>query len=573
MHSKQSRGWDRGSPGRRRPGAERDFHRRDSGSPDRFKRGRWESPPRNRMDSPGRMRRRDFESPSRAGRKDAFVSPKSRRGGYDEAFNPPLTERRRPEEDYHLRLMHSDLHQEARGPAGLVFLCSSSTLRECFRFRVFGLPAAQREVVERVVPGTKLFLFNVDTKELFGVFDAASRGGLNLVPEAFLDSKGIYEAQVRFNILRECLPLADDIVNDVLRENFSQRGKFDCKLSADQVLKILQLFSRQEMRPGAPGQERVWFGQDSRNMFLGINGMDPDGRRFPSLPGLDPQVLMGRHPVDGGPPPDPAVILGQGMIEEADQLALKYLQNNPAIAGIRLEPVNISLLSSSRNNAQSSFSNPTMDHDQGGFAAANLQPNGHPFSAAPNSRFLGLPGSSVSEAANIERMEHLGAGQFMPGSLVGGERGLLPMPSVQHHMPGMPSVNPAGFPPGLPNQPGMIRPYPPAGPFPMGAGPLTGIPPEFGGPHLPFHPLQGNHVIPPHLGNLPRQLGNSLQVGNRADIRQVPNFQAGKKKRIKQKKRSKHQKVLGGGDNADKKDEMDDKKDGASTEQAESAEA
>ncbi|KAI5080084.1 hypothetical protein GOP47_0005563 [Adiantum capillus-veneris] len=520
MHAKQSRGWDRGSPGRRRPGVERDFHRRDTGSPDRFKRGRWESPPRNRIDSPGRMRRKDYESPSRAGRKDAPISPKSRRGGFDDGPNPSLSERRRLEDDYYLRMMHQDVLQEARGPA-------------------------------------------------------ASRGGLNLVPEAFLESKGTYEAQVRFIILRECLPLADDIVNDVLRENFSQRGKFDCELSADQVLKILQLFSRQEMRPGLPGQEREWAGQDGRNMSLGVNGLDPDGRHFPSLPGLD---LMGRTPVDGGLPPDPAVILGQGMIEEADQLALKYLQNNPAIAGIRLEPVNISLLSSSlRNNAQP---NHTMDHDQGGFAAVNLQPNGTPFPAGQNPRFLGLPGGSGPDSANIDRMEHLGAdggkrfGQFLPGSLGGGERGLLPMPSMQHHIPGMPPVNQAGFPPSLPNQPGMIRPFPPAGPFPMAAGPLASVPPEFGGPHLPFHPLQGSHAIPPHLGN-PSQLGNPLQAGNRPNNRQGLNAKGGnnkQKKNKQQKKRSKHQKVLGGGYTNEKKNEPDDK-DGAAAEPAESAEA
>lgn len=539
------------------------FQRRDIGSPDRSKRGRWESPPRNRMDSPARLRRRDFESPSRVGRREGLSSPKLRRGGFDDGPKPSLSERRRPEEEYHLRPMHQDVHLEARGPAGLVFLCSSSTIRECFHFRVFGLPAAQREVVERVVPGTKLFLFNFDTKELFGVFEAASRGGLHLVPEAFQDSKATYAAQVRFNIFRECLPLADDIAKDVLRENFSQRGKFDCELSADQVLKIMQLFSRQEVRPGMPGQERERIGQ---NMLLGINGMDSDGRRFSSLPGLEPQGLTSRPHADGFPPPDPAVILRQGMIEEADQLALKYLQNNPAIAGIRLEPVNLSLLSSSlRNNLQPSFSNGPLDRDQGGFGA--LQLNGMPFPAGQNSRFLGHPGSSASDAANMDRMEHSGVdggklfGQFMPGSLGGGERGLLPIPPT-HHIAGMPPPNQPGFPLG---QPGMMHPFPPSGPFPMAAGPLGGVPPEFGGPQVPFHPSQGPHGIPPHVGN-PSQLVNSHQAVNPGNNYQAANAKMGNKRRTKQRKRSKHQKVLGGGDN-------NDKKDGATAEAVDSAEA
>eukprot|EP00250_Pteridium_aquilinum_P020866 c24971_g1_i1 orf=184-1965(+) len=589
MHSKQSRGWDRVSPARRRPGAERGkvehFHRRDTGSPDRSKRGRWESPSGNRMDSPSRMRRRDFESPPRPFRKDVISPLKSRRGGFDDGPRPSLSERRRVEEEYHVHAMHQDGHREGQGPAGLVFLCSSSTLRECFHFRVLGLPAAQREIVERVVPGTKLFLFNFDTKELFGVFEAASRGGLNLVPEAFLDFKGTYDAQVRFKILRECLPLADDIVRDVLRENFSQRGKFDCELSADQVLKIMQLFSHQEMRPGHPGQEREKVGQDSRSIPLGVNALEPDGHRLSSaLHGTESQLLMNRALADGANP-DPAVILGQGMIEQVDQLALKYLQNNPGFVGIRLDPVNMSLLSSSlRNNPRTSFSNPSMDRDQANFAAASLQPmgprQGVPFPAGgdgiPNPRFLGHLGSSVPDAANMDRMEHRGAdggkilGRFMPGSIAS-ERGLLPIPAMPHHVPlqpGMPVPNQAGFPlqPGMPNQPGMMHPFPDGasvpGAFPMAAGGLGGARPEFGGPYAPFHPLQGPHGIPPHVVNPPQP----PQLANRPNNRQVPISKvANKPKKNKQRKRSRNFKVLGG--------EKDDKKDDAGAEALESADA
>ncbi|KAH7373931.1 hypothetical protein KP509_17G080100 [Ceratopteris richardii] len=574
MHPKQSRELERGSPGRRRPGSERGkvelFHRE---SPDRAKRGRWGSPPRSHMDSPGRMWKRDFESPSRAGRKDLLISPRSRRGGFEDGPNLS-SDRHRHEEDYHIRPpMHQDIQgRDTKSPAGLVFLCSSSTFKECFHFRVFGLPAPQKEVVERVLPGTKLFLFNFDSKELFGVFEAVSRGGLNLVPEAFLDAKATYAAQVRFSIVSECLPLADEIVNDVLRDNFSQRGKFDCELSADQVFKLMQLFSRQMIRPGPPSQERERHLQDSRSLPFSMNRLDPDGRPFPSLlPGFEPQLPINRPHVDGGPIPDPAAILGPGMIEEADQVALKYLKDNPAIVGIRLEPVNISLLSSAlRNNLPSGLLNASISRDHGAFPAFNLQLNGSqqglPF-PVPNPRLLGHPGGSVPDSVNLDRMEHLGAdagkmfGQFTPGSLGAVERGLLPVPPMHHHVPGMLPVNLHGVPSGLPNQPGMIRPFPPGGPFPSSAGPLAGIPPELGGPHVPPHPLQGPHGIPPHIGN-PPQLGNpQMGIYPNDHLRRRPGKKWNKLKKNKQKKKSKQQKGAGGGSKDDKEDDNDKKDD------------
>mgnify|MGYP007130472508 CR=1 FL=1 len=76
MHSKPSRPWERGSPGKRRLGGGRGsppiehFRRRDIGSPGRSKRGKWESPSRNRVGSPSWTHRRGFESPQRAGRRE-----------------------------------------------------------------------------------------------------------------------------------------------------------------------------------------------------------------------------------------------------------------------------------------------------------------------------------------------------------------------------------------------------------------------------------------------------------------------------------------------------------------------
>ena len=80
--------------------------------------------------------------------------------------------------------------------AGLIFMCNGETKKDCFKYRVFGLPEAKKDIVEQVKKGTKLFLFDIDKRVLYGVYNASSEGGMNLVQEAFKDSDRKFPAQV-----------------------------------------------------------------------------------------------------------------------------------------------------------------------------------------------------------------------------------------------------------------------------------------------------------------------------------------------------------------------------------------
>lgn len=83
------------------------------------------------------------------------------------------------------------------GP-GYIFMCNGKTKADCYRYRVFGLPSARMDILEKIKPYMKLFLFDFDAKLLYGIYVAASGGQLAIEPAAF---GGKFSAQVRFSSL------------------------------------------------------------------------------------------------------------------------------------------------------------------------------------------------------------------------------------------------------------------------------------------------------------------------------------------------------------------------------------
>ncbi|KAK8926525.1 hypothetical protein KSP39_PZI018414 [Platanthera zijinensis] len=122
---------------------------------------------------------------------------------------------------------------------GLVFMCNAKTKKDCFKYHILGLPESKKELVAKIYKGMRLFLFDIDLKLMYGIYKAAGPGGYNIESKAF-DSK--FPSQVRFNVLKDCLPLPEETFRAAIKDNYFKRNMFDCQLSSEQVKNLCKLF-------------------------------------------------------------------------------------------------------------------------------------------------------------------------------------------------------------------------------------------------------------------------------------------------------------------------------------------
>ena len=117
---------------------------------------------------------------------------------------------------------------------GFLFACTRKTEAECLERQLFGTGKAYGPIVIRVRKGDLLFLNNVSTNNLYGVYRAVSDGAYNIQSDAW---KGKYPYQVKTEVLGEkiTLPNAKNILNILkIRRNTPVFGK--------KLIDVLDLF-------------------------------------------------------------------------------------------------------------------------------------------------------------------------------------------------------------------------------------------------------------------------------------------------------------------------------------------
>lgn len=87
---------------------------------------------------------------------------------------------------------------------GFLFACTRKTEAECFERLLFGADKVYAPIVIRVRKGDLVFLNNLDTDMLYGVFRAVSDGGFNIQPDAW---QGKYPYQVKVESVGERMAL------------------------------------------------------------------------------------------------------------------------------------------------------------------------------------------------------------------------------------------------------------------------------------------------------------------------------------------------------------------------------
>ncbi|XVF08596.1 hypothetical protein REPUB_Repub07fG0016700 [Reevesia pubescens] len=138
--------------------------------------------------------------------------------------------------------------------SGFIFMCNRRTKPQCYMYRVFGLPVGKLEVVEKIKPSMKLFLYDFELKLLY-VLWMVSTGFHGYQPALLL--------LVRFKICRDCLPLHESSFRHVIENNYQKGFKFNQELNKRQVGSLLSLF--RPLTVSAPGSRQPVLLQSMQN--------------------------------------------------------------------------------------------------------------------------------------------------------------------------------------------------------------------------------------------------------------------------------------------------------------------
>ncbi|KAM0994460.1 hypothetical protein ACFX2A_010118 [Malus domestica] len=108
----------------------------------------------------------------------------------------------------HLAIYYASMRNLSKNRlGGVVFGCTKTTIEECLSKQLFGLPGAHFSYVKNITPGLPFFLFNSSDRKLHGIFEAASRGQLNINPYGWTtdgSERTQFPAQVQIRVWVQC---------------------------------------------------------------------------------------------------------------------------------------------------------------------------------------------------------------------------------------------------------------------------------------------------------------------------------------------------------------------------------
>lgn len=131
---------------------------------------------------------------------------------------------------------------------GFIFACTDDTEEECLTRMLFGTDRVYGPVVIRVRRGDLLFLNNMDSDRIYGVFKAVSDGGFKIQPEAW---GGKYPYQVEVEILGDIIKL--DNAKQILRRFKIKRNT---PLYGKKLLQFLDLFLQKITQKSCENSEK-----------------------------------------------------------------------------------------------------------------------------------------------------------------------------------------------------------------------------------------------------------------------------------------------------------------------------
>ncbi|KAL3629864.1 hypothetical protein CASFOL_026176 [Castilleja foliolosa] len=136
---------------------------------------------------------------------------------------------------------------------GVIFGCTSTTMKECLAKQLFGLPAHHFSYVKNIEPGLPLFLLDYSERKLYGIYEAASSGKMGIDSYAWTtdgSDRTKYPAQVQVRLRLQCQALTELQFKPIIIDNYYGQSHFWFELDHSQASKLISKLSSLAVAPG-----------------------------------------------------------------------------------------------------------------------------------------------------------------------------------------------------------------------------------------------------------------------------------------------------------------------------------